>query len=486
MVEKTPNHALNLYRTGDEDWTHTPDMETLEERLWVHDIAENRNEYVAYENTAFLATDTSEVYLGNGSEWNQLGKIGDTDYDEIHIKDNTGEVFAREFAGADLAAKVENALDYLTSNFGGRGRIRVTPRDDGQPWTWGSDVVINTNDHYTPQLDVDESTRIEYPGSGWALTIENAEPSHTYTEVSTQITGGHWVATGDPAGWLKLKDVGGGTFSPRTVEFANGSGTSVGISIENHQRWSEMNYIEARRIRADICVDFVPASVTGGSGTESFQGCRILHSQIAANDIGIRTRGNLNYCKFDNCQIFLHGDGAVGIELNGTQYRGCTFNAIKTEEHATDCVSLHTGPDYDGFYGPTFFGGHLMHPATMLTDGGANNPKVFQVKTESNQLQFRCHEPNKTGKASFWYDIGDGWMTLNTGALSGGPDGNDLRITDLRWSQYVPQDVTTISSPSQGTVAYHDPSISADGNTEGPAFYNGTNWVSQVDGTTIS
>lgn len=486
MVEKTPNHALNLYQIGDEDWTHTSDMETLEERLWVHDIAENRNEYVAYENTAFLATDTSEVYLGDGNEWNQLGKISDKNDDEIHIKENTGEVFAREFAGTDLAAKVENALDYLTTNLGGRGRIRVTPRNDGQPWTWGSDVVINTNNYYSVELDIDQSVLIEYPGSGWALTLENPVPSHNYEDISARIEGGHWESTGDPAGWLKLKDTVGAQVRPREVSFVGGAGTSVGVSIENHVRWAEMNYVQAGKIAADICVDFVPASVTGGTGTDSFQGCRVEHVILSTRAIGIRTRGNLNYCKFDNSQIFLHNTGAVGIELNGEQYRGCTFEAIKTEEHASDCVSLHTGPNYDGFYGPTFFGGHMMHPATMLTDSGANNPKVFQIKTESNQLQFRCHEPNKTGKASFWYDIEDGWMTLNTGTLSGDPDGNDLRITDLRWSQYVPQDVTTISSPSQGTVAYHDPSVSADGNTEGPAFYNGMNWVSQVDGTTIS
>lgn len=48
------------------------------------------------------------------------------------------------------------------------------------------------------------------------------------------------------------------------------------------------------------------------------------------------------------------------------------------------------------------------------------------------------------------------------------------------------RDVRSISSPSKGDQAYHDPSINSDGNTEGPAFYDGSAWTSLVDGSTIS
>lgn len=47
-----------------------------------------------------------------------------------------------------------------------------------------------------------------------------------------------------------------------------------------------------------------------------------------------------------------------------------------------------------------------------------------------------------------------------------------------------PKDVRNdVTNPFQGYEAYHDGSGS---NTEGPAFYNGSAWVSQVDGSTIS
>lgn len=60
-------------------------------------------------------------------------------------------------------------------------------------------------------------------------------------------------------------------------------------------------------------------------------------------------------------------------------------------------------------------------------------------------------------------------------------DGND--IINHGVDKYQTQDVRNISSPAQGHVAYHDGS---GGNTEGLAAYNGTDWISQVDGTTIS
>jgi len=50
-------------------------------------------------------------------------------------------------------------------------------------------------------------------------------------------------------------------------------------------------------------------------------------------------------------------------------------------------------------------------------------------------------------------------------------------------ANYTPQDVRNVSSPSQGDTAYHDGSGT---NTEGLAAYDGTDWISQVDGSTIS
>lgn len=57
------------------------------------------------------------------------------------------------------------------------------------------------------------------------------------------------------------------------------------------------------------------------------------------------------------------------------------------------------------------------------------------------------------------------------------------RIYQIPHADFSAQDVRNLSSPSQGWTAYHDGSGS---NTEGPTHYNGTDWISTVDGSTIS
>ena len=78
MSNKTPNHELNLYTEGDENWTHTPDMETIEERLVVRDLEENRDNYTPYTDALFFARDSERWYVGEGTSWTLLGTIGES------------------------------------------------------------------------------------------------------------------------------------------------------------------------------------------------------------------------------------------------------------------------------------------------------------------------------------------------------------------------------------------------------------------------
>lgn len=66
--------------------------------------------------------------------------------------------------------------------------------------------------------------------------------------------------------------------------------------------------------------------------------------------------------------------------------------------------------------------------------------------------------------------------------VNGEQNGSGLSF-DLLWVDLTPQDVRNISSPVEGRYADHDGSGS---NTEGLARYDGSSWISQVDGTTIS
>ncbi|WP_290818624.1 right-handed parallel beta-helix repeat-containing protein [Halovivax sp.] len=69
MVRQTTNHGLHVYEQGDTDWTHAPDMETIEERLVVRDAREAIGDYEPHEGATYVATDTGAVYDGDGEEW---------------------------------------------------------------------------------------------------------------------------------------------------------------------------------------------------------------------------------------------------------------------------------------------------------------------------------------------------------------------------------------------------------------------------------
>lgn len=72
-------------------------------------------------------------------------------------------------------------------------------------------------------------------------------------------------------------------------------------------------------------------------------------------------------------------------------------------------------------------------------------------------------------------------LYVNNGELRG-IDASGAVGLPLDKSIYTPQDVTAISNPVEGMVAYNDGSVG----TAGPAHYNGTDWISTVDGTTIA
>ena len=67
--------------------------------------------------------------------------------------------------------------------------------------------------------------------------------------------------------------------------------------------------------------------------------------------------------------------------------------------------------------------------------------------------------------------------------ISGDLDVEEGPVKDAARLELAPKDVRNISSPSEGWVAYHDGSGS---HTEGPAHYDGTVWISTVDGSTIN
>jgi len=73
----TPNHGFNTPEQGQADW-HVPlneNFEAIDQRVPILDDEAAINEYTPAERTLYIALNTGAVYVGDGSEWNQLGSL---------------------------------------------------------------------------------------------------------------------------------------------------------------------------------------------------------------------------------------------------------------------------------------------------------------------------------------------------------------------------------------------------------------------------
>lgn len=448
--------------------------------------------------------------------------------DRIYARNNIGEMFASEFAGDDLGEKVDNARQYFqeksAEGIEPEGTIKITPRSDGDAWLWSTDVVFDVQNDAV-ELVIHDDARINYDGNGWALTYENGRSGPW----APRIIGGRWNATGNPDGWLRIKDCTQSYIHPREVNtWENDTGNATCISLENHENFCELTVIAGGYYGGDRVIDSKPVSVTGGEdGTSSFQATSIQNIRAGYNDFGIRCRGNWDYSHIDRPNCFPKNDGAAAFYLDLSHMRGSVITAFQSEnvDGVTDPVVFRLGENYDGWQGAPmcvggFFDGQHADPPVE----GDSTSRILWMRKSSGDTVVLDHFGEDE---SFNFNLADGIFDNNgqiqiadylefhrdgqqraeigvdsanrpfLQTISGNDfrfnirgqtfletDGNTvLQIHENETYEAPPQDVTAVSSPSQGQQAYHEGS---GGNTEGPAFYDGDNWISLVDGSTIT
>ncbi|GGO01018.1 hypothetical protein [Haloarcula pellucida] len=137
----TDNHQYETPAAGTLDWDEplNRNFERIDTDVEIRDVDANRSNYVAKAGAKFLATDTGDVYIGDGGSWSQLGTIG---------ADGTGDTTTVEGAGVEsllldgfvvaigrsLAAPqtidpagtdtpIQDALDLVAANGGGEVRL---------------------------------------------------------------------------------------------------------------------------------------------------------------------------------------------------------------------------------------------------------------------------------------------------------------------------------------------------------------------------
>lgn len=73
----TTNHDYNTPTEGTRNWDVplNENFESLDTDVEIRDADANRSEYDPKAGAKYLATDTGDVYLGDGGSWNRLGSL---------------------------------------------------------------------------------------------------------------------------------------------------------------------------------------------------------------------------------------------------------------------------------------------------------------------------------------------------------------------------------------------------------------------------
>lgn len=73
-MPETPNHNYNVPNPGDQNW-HQPLNENFQQHdtdIEIRDRTQNLSDYEPKDDAKFLATDTGNVFVGDGDDWNLL------------------------------------------------------------------------------------------------------------------------------------------------------------------------------------------------------------------------------------------------------------------------------------------------------------------------------------------------------------------------------------------------------------------------------
>lgn len=162
------NHGYNTPAEGTLNW-HVPlneNFRMLDRDVELRDANANRGNYTPTRGAKFLATDTGDVYIGDGSAWTHLGALGSgsAPTDEltqrlqagylVPVSDTTNAVQAVD---SNRSTPLQDALDMLANAGGGTLHLPPTSFTEAEPvvlrdfhnisirGTWGLSTVEFTS-----------------------------------------------------------------------------------------------------------------------------------------------------------------------------------------------------------------------------------------------------------------------------------------------------------------------------------------------------
>lgn len=387
MVDRTTNHGLNKYSPGDTEWTHSPDMQHIEERLVVRDVASNLDNYAPHPTATFIATNTGEVYDGDGNTWNRATRKFDSVESTSADVGSTKRISADP--GDDVSSLVREAVqnDFNTINIAGN-------RDRGA-YNWDQDLVFKSGDYDSGlTISIDSGVRIEYTGNGTPITWDSSERINYQLEGSVfRLRGGDWRIgdDADPNSAIKIIDSCKSRISPTVLRgWSNSTQNCKAIEMvaSADGGFCEDNVVDTFIMGADIGL----GSREKDTGLQSFQDNRVLVEVSQANTCCLDLTGDWSDSVFDGCKFILP-DGINGaVRLDGV-YRGTIFSGFEMEGPGPAFyVDNRTRGDIT--YPPLIIGGNMEYGGQLLSDNGTGTRVSFtRLVNGKSGLTLEYREP---------------------------------------------------------------------------------------------
>lgn len=125
----TDFHDLNEPGRGQSDWDQPINQNTrdIDRLLEVRDIEENRDDYEPKDGAKFVATDTNNVYTGDGDAWVPLATLGGALGDSYAA---IGDGSATDFTFTHTANQTPAQVVVTPTTTDAVGDFHVSARDD--------------------------------------------------------------------------------------------------------------------------------------------------------------------------------------------------------------------------------------------------------------------------------------------------------------------------------------------------------------------
>lgn len=298
-----------------------------------------------------------------------------------------------------------------------------------------------------PQVELwAHNAQIFYSGTDVMCTLTTGKDNTVL--LGPKVLGGRWVGSGAAARGFLISDA-------RTCELAHMSITGFetsAIELRTVGFWTELNWLHDLRITADRhAVVFTPASVVGGSGSDSFARTRCQRIQVHKKRSTppryplFWLRGLVYDSTFSDIGGNLSADDVPVFRFDAGNYVGTTIANLGFESGRDDEGELFTGCAL--FYAPKLgvgesrtmpvFAGALRHTNNMDRWFRGQIPVPFDTRRELGPVAFEerpdASVPASAGEVKLFARDGALWIKT--------PDGLTRRIvTDPPWSDPLSKD----------------------------------------------